>query len=144
MEKRPKNHSYKHKQRSYGHNHVSTGVKNADVHLSFSGWEQAWSPVGSIRNHRTRPGVPMLGAQLLEWAPKPRHLEHCPKFMEVLLPSTKHKFIYKCVRNHCNFRRFSSVAQLCLTLQPHGLQHIRLPCPSPTLGACSNSCPSSR
>ena len=27
---------------------------------------------------------------------------------------------------------------------PHGLQHARLPCPSPTLGACSNSFPSSR
>ena len=26
------------------------------------------------------------------------------------------------------------------SLQPHGLQHARLPCPSPTLGACSNSC----
>ena len=33
-----------------------------------------------------------------------------------------------------------SVAQLCLTLRPHGLQHIRLPCPSPTLSVCSNSC----
>ena len=30
------------------------------------------------------------------------------------------------------------------SLQPHGLQHARLPCPSPTTGACSNSCPSSR
>ena len=28
-----------------------------------------------------------------------------------------------------------------LTLQPHGLQHARLPCPSPTPRACSNSCP---
>ena len=28
-------------------------------------------------------------------------------------------------------------------LRPHGLQHVRLPCPSPTPGACSNSCPSS-
>ena len=28
--------------------------------------------------------------------------------------------------------------------QPHGLQHTRLPCPSLTLGACSNSCPSNR
>ena len=28
-------------------------------------------------------------------------------------------------------------------LQPHGLQHARLPCPSPTPRACSNSCPSS-
>ena len=26
----------------------------------------------------------------------------------------------------------------------HGLQHARLPCPSPTPGACSNSCPSSQ
>ena len=30
------------------------------------------------------------------------------------------------------------------SLWPHGLQHARLPCPSPTLGACSNSCPLSR
>ena len=29
------------------------------------------------------------------------------------------------------------------SLWPHGLQHTRLPCPSPTLGAYSNSCPSS-
>ena len=29
------------------------------------------------------------------------------------------------------------------SLWPHGLQHARLPCPSPTPGACSNSCPSS-
>ena len=26
------------------------------------------------------------------------------------------------------------------SLRPHGLQHSRLPCPSPTPGACSNSC----
>ena len=30
------------------------------------------------------------------------------------------------------------------SLWPHGLQYTRLPCPSPTLGACSNSCPSSQ
>ena len=28
------------------------------------------------------------------------------------------------------------------SLQPHGLQHAKLPCPSPTLRACSVSCPS--
>ena len=28
------------------------------------------------------------------------------------------------------------------SLQPHGLQHVRLPCPSPTPGAYSNSSPS--
>ena len=30
------------------------------------------------------------------------------------------------------------------SLWPHGLQHVRLSCPSPTPGAYSNSCPSSR
>ena len=30
------------------------------------------------------------------------------------------------------------------SLQPHGLQHVRLPCPSPFSRACSNSCPLSR
>ena len=40
--------------------------------------------------------------------------------------------------------QFSSVSQSCPTLQPHGLQHARPPCPSPTPGAYSNSCPSSR
>ena len=30
------------------------------------------------------------------------------------------------------------------SLRLHGLQHARLPCPSPTLRPCSNSCPSSR
>ena len=29
------------------------------------------------------------------------------------------------------------------SLRPHGLQHARLACPSPTPRACSNSCPSS-
>ena len=29
------------------------------------------------------------------------------------------------------------------SLRPHGLQHTRLPCPWPTPGACSNSCPES-
>ena len=30
------------------------------------------------------------------------------------------------------------------SFRPHGLQQVRLPCPSPTPGACSNSCPSSQ
>ena len=30
------------------------------------------------------------------------------------------------------------------SLRPHGPQHARPPCPSPTPGACSNSCPSSQ
>ena len=37
-----------------------------------------------------------------------------------------------------------SVAQSCLTLWPHGLQHARLPCPSPALKAYSDSRPLSQ
>ena len=35
----------------------------------------------------------------------------------------------------------SSVSAVSNSLLPHGLQHARLPCPSPTPGACSNSYP---
>ena len=42
-------------------------------------------------------------------------------------------------------RKFSSVPFSCSvmsdTLRPYGLQHTRLPCPSPNPRACSNSCP---
>ena len=54
----------------------------------------------------------------------------------------RHFTCFNCIR--AKLLRFSSVAQSCLTLQPHGLQHARLPCPSPTPGAYSNSSPSSR
>ena len=38
--------------------------------------------------------------------------------------------------------QFSSVGSVVSeSLRPHGLQHTRSPCPSPTLRACSNSCP---
>ena len=37
-----------------------------------------------------------------------------------------------------------SCSVVSASLWPHGLQHSRLPCLSPTLRACSNSCPSSR
>ena len=47
---------------------------------------------------------------------------------------------------NCTFRKqiqvlFSSVAQSYPTLHDHGLQHARLPCPSQSLGVCTNSCP---
>ena len=41
--------------------------------------------------------------------------------------------------------QFSSVQSLMSdSLRPHGLQHARPPCPSPTPGAYSNSCPLSQ
>ena len=44
--------------------------------------------------------------------------------------------IYKCFQFSCSVVSDS--------LRPHGLQYARLPCPSPTPGAYSNSCPLSR
>ena len=40
--------------------------------------------------------------------------------------------------------QFSSVPIMSDSLQPHGLQHARPPCPSPTPGAYTNSCPLNR
>ena len=44
-----------------------------------------------------------------------------------------------------NFKsQFSSVALSSVSLRPHGPQHTRPPCPSPTPGAYSDSCPLSQ
>ena len=44
--------------------------------------------------------------------------------------------------SHCSVQFSRSVVSGFLP--PHGLQHARLPCPSPTPRACSNTCPSSQ
>ena len=50
---------------------------------------------------------------------------------------------YGCDENNLTILPFCcySFAKSCLTLQPHGLQHPRLPYHSLSLGVCSNSCP---
>ena len=53
----------------------------------------------------------------------------------------------KCLKDYirvlvCSIQFSHSVVSY--SLQPHGLQHIRLPCPSPAPGAYLNSCPSSQ
>ena len=46
---------------------------------------------------------------------------------------------------NCPPKDISSVQSLShVWLQPHGLQHARLPYPSPSPGGCSNSCPLSQ
>ena len=66
--------------------------------------------------------------------------------------SSNHEHYYKIPHKCLSFKNkmayyctglmgwFSSLAQWCPTLQPHGLQHARPPCPSPTPGVYSNSC----
>ena len=55
--------------------------------------------------------------------------------MPSLRPIRPHKWIFSSVQfSRCHDWN---------SLKPRGLQHARLPCPSPTPGAYSNSCPSS-
>ena len=54
------------------------------------------------------------------------------------------KFFTSWATGEALYAWISSVAQSYPTLQPHGLQHARPPCPSPTPRACSNSHPSSQ
>ena len=62
--------------------------------------------------------------------------------------SSKNAFPFICYSIRCPTQPFyccCSVAQTCLTLlRPHGLQHARPPCPSPSPRVCSNSCPLSQ
>ena len=59
---------------------------------------------------------------------------------DTIAVSTNRSFVMK----RWNIYQFSSVAQSCLTLQPHESQHARPPCPSPTPRGRSESCPSSQ
>ena len=57
-------------------------------------------------------------------------------FSQIILGFSLSSFILSSVQFSCSVMSNS--------LWPRGLQHARLPCPSPTPRACSNSCPSSR
>ena len=52
-------------------------------------------------------------------------------------------YAYNLIAHSVQFSQFSR-SVLSDSLQPHGLQHARPPCPSPTPRAYSNSCPLSR
>ena len=85
-------------------------------------WRRAWQP-SPVLLPRKSPGS-LVGYS--PWCHKTRLIRHV---------IYKHKYKYK-------YNQIShSVVSNCLW--PHGLQHARLPCPSPTPGAYSNSCPSS-
>ena len=79
-------------------------------------------------------------------------LEQTKPWKPVLTPNSEHVNMDACVcmctwMSVCTCVHQCSVQFSCSvvfnSLQPHRLQHTRLPCPSLTPGACSNSCPSS-
>ena len=63
-------------------------------------------------------------------------------FWQVYLPNTEYTFDLYSAGIPLSSVWFSH-SVLSDSLWPHGLQHARLPCPSPTPGAYSHSCPSS-
>ena len=58
------------------------------------------------------------------------HLNMCYTCLHIYL------YVYVCVQFSCSVMSDS--------LQPHGMQHAKLPCPSPPSGAYSDSCPLSQ
>ena len=54
------------------------------------------------------------------------------------------RFILITIILKCNGLLLFSSSVMSDSLQPHGLQHTRLPCPPPSPGVYSNSCPLSR
>ena len=77
--------------------------------------------------------------------PLPLNVSHqAGVFSFLSVGSIKNKFQYADrVIQQFNSVQFSR-SVMSNSLWPHGWQHIRLPCPLPSPGACSNSCPSSR
>jgi len=75
---------------------------------------------------------------------KPQLSSTSPLWLDLASPSPIHALRLA----HCPlwpyWLSFPSRSVMCDSLQPHGLQHARLPYPSPTPGVCSNLGPSSQ
>ena len=83
--------------------------------------------------------MPKMGASFASPWPQPKPLGAArTEVIESYFGLTTVAF---CIRT--SSIQFSSITVISESLQPHGLQHASLPCPSPTPGDCSNSCSSS-
>ena len=98
----------------------STWTEQSGEEQNFFRWEVFLSPIGCEYN--------------LFW------LDFCPDQLQGQPYSPK---ILKMFPIQFSSVQFSH-SVVFHSLWSHGLQHIRLSCPSPTPGACLNSCPSSR
>jgi len=86
--------------------------------------------------------------QWVIWAPLlkiSKSVNHGYMSLFLTLSSSPLRYIYVLmpVPQILDYHQFSC-SVMSDSLWPHGLQHARLPCPSPTPGVCSNSCPLSR
>ena len=91
----------------------------------------------------------MLSSLVITFLPRSKHIFiswlQLPSAVTLLTGQTDRNHNYRKLTNLITWTtaQFSSVAQLCLTLWHHALQYARPPCPTPTPGVRSNSCPSS-
>ena len=122
--------------------HLET-VPHCALFYNWGLWEARGSWLSAYSPQRPCPephSIPRWAPSRKQWLPQ-RHLSGPRPHPSWVLGQKVQPcpgLIHACVS------QFSSVAQSCRTLWPYGLQRTRPPCPSPTPGACSNSCPSSR
>ena len=81
------------------------------------------------------------------YSPTPLKVSSCPVVIPLSCPPTARQLLvcYPHI-SICSFLNVIYISQFSCSVmseQHHGLQHARLPRPSPTSRACSNSCPSS-
>ena len=83
---------------------------------------------------------------LVSWLQSPSAVILEPKSIKSVTASTFSPSICHEAMGLSKWHPFSHFNCLIMSnsWRAHGLQHARLPCPSPTPGACLNSCPSSR
>jgi len=118
------------------------------THSSILAWEIPWTEEpGSLQSmgfprQEYLSGLPLPSLRdLLDPGIKPRSPALAGRFLPSEPPG---KPVCVCVCVCVCIYQFTSVAQSYLTLQTCGLQHARLPCPSPAPGTYSNSCPLSQ
>ena len=100
--------------------------------LNSSGQECAYSCDCCLPSFHAKP-FPLVSNYLITHVVL--HLKRCNDTTQILHIINILHIITECQFSH---------SVMSDSLQPHMLQHARLPYPSPTPGVCSNSCPSSR
>ena len=143
---------------------IAHGVTESRTQLSnfrfhFPGGTSGEEPTFQCRRLRTRVGSlgqeDPLGEEMtaysstLAWRPHgQRSLAGCSPWGRREADTTErthmHWMFTIYIYTHTHIYKFGSVALMFDSLPPHGLQHARLPCPSTSPRAPSNSCPSSR
>ena len=90
-----------------------------------------------------KPGLERVGPGLGEWLGKSPHCWLSQGYVQVHLMGAGGSLKLQMVLAKKDSVQFSR-SLMSDPLQPYGLQHARPPCPSPTPGVYSNSCPLSR